>query len=181
MNNKPKIYAIVGASGCGKTTAAQIMEREMHIKSLVSYTTRAMRPGEENGREHWFVGIDQMPPREEMLAYAHFGGQHYWTSLSQLSDGDIVSYIIDEDPLLKMTEKFGDRIQVVKVLIKKDPSSILQLVDKQRVMRDQQRTTLPDSFYDVIINNNGTIDDLRIELGKKITAIKPQTACQVKI
>ena len=39
---KPIIYAVVGASGCGKTTATKIME-DYGIPSLVSYTTRQIR------------------------------------------------------------------------------------------------------------------------------------------
>ena len=80
---KPLIYAVVGASGCGKNTATQIME-ELGIPSLVSFTTRDMRPGEINGKEHWFVPENYIPPKDRMLAYTYFGGKHYWTTIDQI-------------------------------------------------------------------------------------------------
>ena len=53
---KTKIIAIVGPSGSGKTTLAEYFQRQFCIPTIVSYTTRPMRAGEANGREHWFVG-----------------------------------------------------------------------------------------------------------------------------
>ncbi|MBS7376006.1 MAG: guanylate kinase, partial [Muribaculaceae bacterium] len=103
---KPLIYAVVGASGCGKNTATQIME-ELGIPSLVSFTTRDMRPGEINGKEHWFVTENDIPPKDRMLAYTYFGGKHYWTTIDQIPEKGGCTYIIDEVALVEMLEKFG--------------------------------------------------------------------------
>ena len=119
---KPLIYAVVGASGCGKSTATQIME-ELGIPSLVSFTTRDMRPGEINGKEHWFVTENDIPPKDRMLAYTYFGGKHYWTTIDQIPEKGGCTYIIDEVALVEMLEKFGKDIDFVTVLIKKDANS----------------------------------------------------------
>ena len=52
---KQNIIAIVGQAGSGKDTVAQLMRMTLHVPILCSYTTRPMREGEVNGREHIFV------------------------------------------------------------------------------------------------------------------------------
>ena len=168
---KPLIYAVVGASGCGKTTATKILE-DYGIPSLVSYTTRRIRNDEENGREHWFVTDADIPPKDRMLAYTYFGGKHYWTTIDQIDSKSGCTYIIDEIALVEMIEKFGDKINIIKVLIKKDRGEIEKLVDTERIRRDEQRLKLDDSFYDIIIDNNGSIDDLRQQIYEKIVKTK---------
>ena len=168
---KPLIYAVVGASGCGKTTAAKILE-DYGIPSLVSYTTRRIRNDEVNGREHWFVTDADIPPKDRMLAYTYFGGKHYWTTIDQIDSKSGCTYIIDEIALVEMIEKFGDKINIIKVLIKKDMGEIEKLVDTERIRRDEQRLKLDDSFYDIIIDNNGSIDDLRQQIYEKIVKTK---------
>ncbi len=165
--SKPVIYAVVGASGCGKTTATQIME-ELGIPSLVSYTTRDMREGETNGKEHWFVSENEIPDKSRMLAYTYFGGRHYWTTVDQILATKGCTYIIDEVALVEMIEKFGNEVKIITVLIKKDESKIQQLVDAQRMKRDEERLKLDDDFYDIVITNNGTIEDLRKQIVEKM-------------
>ena len=168
---KPLIYAVVGASGCGKTTATKILE-DYGIPSLVSYTTRRIRNDEVNGREHWFVTDADIPPKDRMLAYTYFGGKHYWTTIDQIDSKSGCTYIIDEIALVEMIEKFGDKINIIKVLIKKDRGEIEKLVDTERIRRDEQRLKLDDLFYDIIIDNNGSIDDLRQQIYEKIIKTK---------
>ena len=168
---KPLIYAVVGASGCGKTTATQIME-EYGIPSLVSYTTRDIRPGETNGKEHWFVTVNDVPEKSRMLAYTFFGGNHYWTTIDQIPKEKGCTYIIDEIALVEMIKKFGDDIDIKKVLIKKNLNEIKKLVDAERMQHDAERLVLSDDFYDIIIHNDGSIEDLRNEIKRKMFAEK---------
>lgn len=50
-----KIICLIGPSGAGKTTIAEGMASTRLMSHIASYTTRPMRNGEENGREHRFV------------------------------------------------------------------------------------------------------------------------------
>jgi len=50
-----KLIVIAGATGSGKDTLMEsIIEHMPKIKKSISYTTRPMRPGEQDGREYYF-------------------------------------------------------------------------------------------------------------------------------
>jgi guanylate kinase len=66
-------FVFVGPGGTGKNTLMKIiMERHPDIKQLATATTRAMRPGEKQGRERIFVSQErfrQMISNDELLEY----------------------------------------------------------------------------------------------------------------
>lgn len=153
---KPVIIALVGPSGSGKTALGTYLENNCGIPQIASCTTRPMRPGEVQGREHTFVGVEDMPLRDEMLAYGEFGGHHYWVRLKDVDRLERCTYTIDDGPLAEMKRKYGDRYDILSVRIRRKSESG---VDPERLRRDEGKFTLPDSFYDVVINNDGTLDE----------------------
>lgn len=66
-------FVFVGPGGTGKNTLMKIiMERHPEMKQLATATTRAMRPGEKQGRERIFVSLErfrQMISQNELLEY----------------------------------------------------------------------------------------------------------------
>jgi len=50
------IFVVTGPSGAGKGTLIQrLVDRLGELEVAVSATTRAQRPGEQDGREYWFL------------------------------------------------------------------------------------------------------------------------------
>jgi guanylate kinase len=78
------LFIVAAPSGAGKTTLVKmLLERDAGIGLSVSYTTRAPRPGEQNGREYHFVDLAAflaMRERGEFLESAEVHGNHYGTS-----------------------------------------------------------------------------------------------------
>lgn len=152
------IIAVVGMSGSGKTTMTQHIEKVLGIPAIVSYTTRPMREGETNGVEHWFVDKSQMPGMEEMLAYAYFGGYHYWTTHDQIPDDKPCTYIIDEKALDQMMDNFGDRYLISPMYIERSPEGLAE-IDETRRLRDQERPIGLLHKYEAIILNTGSLEE----------------------
>ena len=85
------LYLIVGASGSGKTTVANVLEEKYGYKQLQSYTTRPMRT--ENEISHTFVNdafFDQLP---DFIGYTSYGNYRYGATAEQANNADL--YVID--------------------------------------------------------------------------------------
>lgn len=152
---KSLIIAVVGKSGSGKTTLTKEVDKFLGIESLVSYTTRPKRNEEINGIDHWFVDESEIPTYNEMLAYTLYGNYHYWVSVEQVKHGLIYTYVINEDALLEMLDRFKDVYDFVKIYVDRPNID----VSEDRTKRDIDRTELGKSFYDYIIVNDGSYRD----------------------
>jgi guanylate kinase len=54
------VFVLTGTSGEGKSTLAKLLvERVAGLELAVSATTRPRRPGEEHGRDYWFLTADE--------------------------------------------------------------------------------------------------------------------------
>jgi len=78
-----KLIVVSGPSGVGKSTICREVVRRMENVFLsVSVTTRPKGPGEENGREYWFISREEFNKRIEkgtLLEYAEVFGNLYGT------------------------------------------------------------------------------------------------------
>src|SRR5712691_2026751 len=71
--SKSLVVVVTGTSGAGKGTLEKILlERMPEIELAVSATTREQRPGEQNGREYWFITpekFERLVEEGEFLEY----------------------------------------------------------------------------------------------------------------
>jgi guanylate kinase len=66
VNAVRPVFVVTGPSGAGKGTLIRaLVERLPELEVAVSATTRSQRPGEENGREYWFLSDDEFTARVE--------------------------------------------------------------------------------------------------------------------
>ncbi len=83
------LYIVSAPSGAGKTSlVAALLKADPAVRLSVSYTTRAPRPGEVNGREYNFVTLaefERMERAGEFIESAHVFGNRYGTSMTWLS------------------------------------------------------------------------------------------------
>ena len=114
------IYIVVAPSGAGKTSlVAALLQAEPDVELSVSYTTRAPREGEVNGKSYHFVDrqqFEQMIAEGDFLEYAEVYGNYYGTSArwlrERLAAGRDILLEIDWQGARQVREVFPDAIAV---------------------------------------------------------------------
>ena len=107
------MFVLSSPSGAGKTTLSRLLiERMAGLKMSVSATTRAMRPGEVDGRDYSFVNqsrFKEMVHRNELLEWATVFDNSYGTPRAPveaaLSAGQDVLFDIDWQGTQQLREK----------------------------------------------------------------------------
>lgn len=85
----PPVFVITGPSGAGKGTLIRaLVERLPELEVAVSATTRPQRPGEEHGREYWFLTDEEFRDgirRGAFLEHVEYvSGKRYGTLRSEI-------------------------------------------------------------------------------------------------
>src|SRR5574344_953952 len=84
------LFVVAAPSGAGKTTLVRhLLERDATVHLSISFTTRAPRAGEENGREYHFIDVltfQKMVAAGEFLEWAEVHGNYYGTSQRWISE-----------------------------------------------------------------------------------------------
>ena len=104
MSRPPGALVLVGPSGAGKTTIARriVADRPDQFLFSVSATTRRPRPGEEHGREYFFVSradFAEMVAGGELVEYAEVHGECYGTPFASLGGDGRRTPVLDVDVL----------------------------------------------------------------------------------
>ncbi len=85
---KGNLIIISSPSGGGKgTLIKEVLKVVPNIGYSISFTTRAIRLGEENGRDYFFVSREEFASLialEEFLEFAEVHGNFYGTSINQV-------------------------------------------------------------------------------------------------
>jgi guanylate kinase len=103
MSSTGTLFTVSAPSGAGKTSLVNaLIQRNAALRVSVSHTTRAMRPGEEDGVNYHFIEeqtFRAMLERAEFLEHAQVFGNLYGTSQTwvtrQLEEGIDVILEID--------------------------------------------------------------------------------------
>jgi guanylate kinase len=123
MKRRGLLFVLSSPSGAGKSTIARmLLASEAELSLSVSATTRAIRKGEEDGRDYHFVSLDQfreMAANHEFLEWAHVFDQRYGTPRApvdaMLSEGKDVLFDIDWQGAQQLHQIAGG--DVVRVFI----------------------------------------------------------------
>ena len=107
------VFVVTGPSGAGKgTLIKRLLERQPELEVAISATTRPQRPGEQSGREYWFLSEEEFVARIEegaFLEHVTFVGGRYGTLASELdriaAEGRVCILELETDGALKVQEE----------------------------------------------------------------------------
>ena len=141
-----KIYYMMGKSSSGKDTLYGMLmkDEKLRLKTVVPYTTRPMRAGEENGVSYYFCDEDTVEKLEaegkiiELRAYHTIHGiWKYFTVADHQVDLDHQSYLLigTLESYLKIREYFGTE-NVVPIYIEVEDGMRLQrALERERMKK----------------------------------------------
>ena len=168
---KPLVLVVTGTSGAGKGTLEKmLLERMPEIELAVSATTRDQRPGEQNGREYWFITpekFESLVDEGEFLEYVDLPwGARSGTLRSEIdriqANGKVPLLDLETDGALRVQEAIAGSVTIFvdaptfeeleRRLRERATESSGEIQVRLDLARKQQ--TLKNRFDHVIVNDD---------------------------
>ncbi len=128
------LFVISAPSGGGKSTLLNLLKPTRDFVYSISCTTRPPRPGEENGREYYFVSPEEFEHRVQVgdfLEHARVHNHRYGTLretvMQNLDAGDDVLIDVDVQGAAAIRHNAGGEIQQSLVDVFLMPASLQEL------------------------------------------------------
>ena len=168
---KPLVLVVTGTSGAGKGTLEKLLlERMPEVELAVSATTREQRPGEQNGREYWFITpekFESLVDEGEFLEYVDLPwGARSGTLRSEIdriqANGKVPLLDLETDGALRVQEAIPGSVTIFvdaptfaeleRRLRERATESSGEIQVRLDLARKQQ--TLKNRFDHVIVNDD---------------------------
>ncbi|ODT36265.1 MAG: guanylate kinase [Lautropia sp. SCN 70-15] len=177
------LFVVAAPSGAGKTSLVRaLLDREPRMQLSVSFTTRAPRPGEIEGRDYFFVdraGFEQRREDGEFLEWAEVHGNLYATSRrwieERMAAGVDIVLEIDWQGAVQVQRLYPDAVGIFiappsmqalhERLVARGQDSVEVIA--QRVSAAEAELEQAHRFQYVIINQ-----DFTRALGELLTIVK---------
>ncbi len=167
-----KLVIISAPSGAGKSTIVKhLLESGLDLEFSVSATTRAPRGEEKNGKEYYFISVDEFRRRVENNEFVEweevYKDQLYGTLKSEIDriwkKGSYVLFDVDVRGGINLKKLFGLRAisifimppsveELEKRLVKRGTDSQEKI--KMRVAKAEHEMNFANEFDNIVINDN---------------------------
>ena len=174
------LVILSGVSGAGKDTIKkELMKRMNNIITLPSFTSREMRPGEEEGVQYHFISKEAFEDKirnGDFYEYDVHHGNYYGTSRKlmneKMSQGKIIVKDIDVNGVENLINLLKEDTKVITIFLRV-PKEILMKrlenrIDKPRLKEIRLRLNRFDyeesriGMYDYVIKNNNLEKSVQI-------------------
>lgn len=172
MESNGRLFIFSAPSGSGKTTIVhRLLAQFPQLRFSVSATSRAMRPGEENGKDYHFLSVEEFKRYRDQGKFLEweevYPNQFYGTLMSEVEKiwnaGGHVVFDVDVKGGLNIKKKFPERTLAVFV----EPPSLQELENrlrnrgteteeslKKRVGKAEEEMKSAPLFDKIIVNDN---------------------------
>ncbi len=147
----------------------EVLKSVPRIGYSVSFTTRSMRHGEENGRDYYFVSnaeFDDLKSQGELLEFAEVHGNFYGTAIKQVTaeieNGHDIILEIDVKGAANVRRKMPSAVSIFilppsfEVLERRLTSRATENIDdlRLRLLNSSGEVNRYDEFEYIVINDD---------------------------
>lgn len=171
----PLIIVISGPSGVGKDALIKkLRESRDSLHFVVTATSRPMRPGEENGKDYYFVSKEEfltMIDKNELLEYALVHGYYKGIPKKQIREymakGYDIILRVDIQGAQTLRRVLGDSAVFVFLMAESETALVERLVERKTESREELLVRIATAreeikhvknFDYVVVNAEGKLD-----------------------
>ncbi|KAG9147324.1 hypothetical protein Leryth_020576 [Lithospermum erythrorhizon] len=175
-NPNPLIIVISGPSGVGKDAVIKkLRESRESLHFVVTATSRAMRPGEVDGKDYFFVSKDEflgMIDNNELLEYALVYGEYKGIPKQQIREymakGCDIVLRVDIQGAKTLREILGRSAVFVFLVAESEEALVKRLIDRKtesketllvRIATAKEEVRHVKDFDYVVVNREGELEN----------------------
>ena len=172
IKRKGLMFVLSSPSGAGKTSLSRkLLELDKELFLSISYTTRPPRPGEIDGEDYYFLGVDGFQQQIKANAFLEweqvYENQYYGTLISEIeriwSEGKAIIFDVDVEGGLNIKKQYST--ECLSIFIMPPSLEVLQkrLIDRgseseeslqKRLDKAEVEIAKNQEFDSVILNDD---------------------------
>lgn len=142
LKEQEMIFVFTGPDGSGRKTVADMVGSTLGLKKVLSYTTRAKRPAEEEGQDYYFITREQFEQAEqngEFVESVEIDGAKYGIKHADIEhtfqNHDFIYLILNAQGARRLKALYGDKVTRIFIYVDKQT-----MIERQKKLNADEET-----------------------------------------